>query len=142
MTDCTHCPACASHLDRIAELEARLAAHKKDAKLNLHRVLTCGIIAEGNEHLNVIYQPGGKWDTDQAGRVRVVVAERDALKAEVARLREDYYRQATRFQAYGVWVYSTSPDVAARAVEYADNEERTKFGSTPADEAQEGSDDE
>jgi hypothetical protein len=66
----------------IHQLRAQLAETKKGYDLMMHKLITCGVIAEGSEHLNKIYQAGGKWDSQQAEKVRAIVAELAAIKEE------------------------------------------------------------
>ncbi len=63
-------------------IASRLVAYKKENDLLTHKIITCGIIAEGQEHRNTIYQSGGKWDSQQADMVRTARRElEEARKA-------------------------------------------------------------
>lgn len=63
------------------EAMAERDAYANDARLLTHKIITCGVIAEGQESLNPIYAAGSKWDSPQAERVRAVVAELAACRA-------------------------------------------------------------
>lgn len=71
----------------LEEANAQLAAWKAEAELMRHKVITCGIIAEGNEHLNPIYQRDGKWDSQQADKVRELRAQLAASNERVKEAR-------------------------------------------------------
>lgn len=79
----------------LAEADAEIYAVKKRAELAEHQVITCGVVAEGKEHLNPIYQEGGKWDSKQAGDVR-------KLWAEIKRLRDALEDMVWQFAARGM----------------------------------------
>lgn len=80
-----------------AELREQLEQEREAVKqlrdaydLMQHKVIACGVIAEGNGDCNPIYQPGGQWDSQQAEKVRTLVSQLSAARAALEKLANNH----------------------------------------------------
>jgi hypothetical protein len=102
-------------LAEVERLRGERDAIAGDLRLVTHKAITCGVIAEGKEHLNAIYQRGSEWDSPQAEKVRSVVAEVERLRKVLAAERGEAdgapndawqpHHNDAGFQCWALWRY-------------------------------------
>lgn len=93
-----HAQMCGTHASRsnardalksaFRDIEAERDAHKAQAKLYEHMVITCGVAATHYDaNLTRTGAYAEKWNSAQAEQVRALRAERDALRKDAERYR-------------------------------------------------------
>lgn len=113
-------PALIDVLKQAEMVMAELAQEREAVKqlrdaydLMQHKVIACGVIAEGNGDCNPIYQPGGQWDSQQAEKVRTLVSQLSAARAALEEIAELQHGQSMQH-------------IAKRAIEQIGGEPKTQ----------------
>jgi hypothetical protein len=104
-------------------LERRVDELVAQNKLLVNKVITCGVVAEHpNKYLASREPYSGKWNSPQADKVRVLRAERDALRSRRCATCQHRHTDRHHLDYCRVWGSETIPEQVTGCSAHAEKE--------------------